>query len=264
MWRFALVVGIIGCKPPAVVAEPVSVAETLPVVVPMTATTSTSADRDHDGIVDARDGCPGVAEDVDQFEDEDGCVDRDNDKDGVVDAFEWKDGRWTNCDFKMQGDELVDCRDRPEDRDGVEDEDGCPDVMCFDHCQLKLGRVHHDARGAFIGDVTAEFDSVAKVLQTTPTLRVHVQAHVERRRNAAVARKASQQLGELAAAELVRRGVTPERLEVLPYGHEMPIADEKLPSGREANRRIDFMVTGLDPCSCRPFVADRMRSETCV
>lgn len=65
-------------------------------------------DSDGDGLVDKEDGCPQDAEDMDQFEDENGCPDLDNDQDGIVDA---SDG----------------CPLEPEDEDAYDDEDGCPD-----------------------------------------------------------------------------------------------------------------------------------------
>lgn len=260
MWRFALVWWVVGCKPSAVVLEPVGVAEPVRVAEPA----SVTGDRDHDGIVDGRDGCPDVAEDVDEFEDEDGCVDRDNDEDGVVDAFEWKDGRWTNCDRRVRNGIEVDCRNLPEDMDGVEDADGCPDILCIDGCQVRLGRVRHDGRGAFIGDATAEFDVVVDALQKAPTMRVHVDAHVEKRKDGEAAKRTSQKVGEKAAAELVRRGVGSERFEVRGFGDAVPIADEKKPGGREANRRVEFMATGLDSCTCRPIVSGPVESGTCV
>lgn len=65
-------------------------------------------DRDGDGISDVRDGCPDEPEDLDGFEDADGCPDLDNDADGIADV-----------------DDL--CPNASEDRDGFEEEDGCPD-----------------------------------------------------------------------------------------------------------------------------------------
>lgn len=100
-----------------------------------------ATDGDRDGIPDESDECPNQAEDVDHFEDDDGCPDDDNDQDGVADAddgcpsipedtdgFEDDDG----CpDEDDDGDGLADRVDRcprvPEDRDGFEDGDGCPD-----------------------------------------------------------------------------------------------------------------------------------------
>lgn len=65
-------------------------------------------DNDRDGIDDVKDKCPNKAEDMDGFEDEDGCPDPDNDKDGILDLNDK-------------------CPNLAEDFDGIEDEDGCPD-----------------------------------------------------------------------------------------------------------------------------------------
>ena len=46
-------------------------------------------DRDRDGLADKVDQCPLVPEDLDNYEDSDGCPDLDNDGDGVADK---KDG----------------------------------------------------------------------------------------------------------------------------------------------------------------------------
>lgn len=67
-----------------------------------------SLDRDGDGVPNKFDACINVPEDVDGFEDDDGCPDEDNDKDGILDI---SDG----------------CPNRPEDVDDFEDADGCPD-----------------------------------------------------------------------------------------------------------------------------------------
>jgi outer membrane protein OmpA-like peptidoglycan-associated protein len=65
-------------------------------------------DRDHDKILDTVDKCPTVPEDVDSYQDNDGCPDPDNDSDGILDV-----------DDK--------CVDVAEDKDVFDDEDGCPD-----------------------------------------------------------------------------------------------------------------------------------------
>jgi OOP family OmpA-OmpF porin len=98
-------------------------------------------DTDGDGINDDTDKCISDAEDMDSFEDEDGCPDLDNDKDGVPDAsdkcpmdaedadgFEDDDG-CPELDNDKDGvpDVADSCKDQPEDPDGFQDEDGCPD-----------------------------------------------------------------------------------------------------------------------------------------
>jgi hypothetical protein len=42
-------------------------------------------DKDHDGVPDDVDQCPEIPEDIDGFEDQDGCPDIDNDDDGILD-----------------------------------------------------------------------------------------------------------------------------------------------------------------------------------
>lgn len=65
-------------------------------------------DSDRDGIADSDDSCRGVPEDLDGFEDADGCPEADNDGDGVLDPVDL-------------------CSEEAEDPDGFLDEDGCPD-----------------------------------------------------------------------------------------------------------------------------------------
>ncbi len=65
-------------------------------------------DSDKDGIADEDDACPEKPEDLDEYQDIDGCPDPDNDGDNVADIHET-------------------CDNEPEDLDGFEDSDGCPD-----------------------------------------------------------------------------------------------------------------------------------------
>ena len=65
-------------------------------------------DSDNDGIVDANDICPEEAEDFDNYNDDDGCLDADNDNDSIPDS-------------------LDECPSIPEDHDNFNDADGCPD-----------------------------------------------------------------------------------------------------------------------------------------
>ncbi len=100
-------------------------------------------DRDDDGIADADDECPDEPEDIDTFEDENGCPDPDNDADGIADGDD-------ECPLEAETVNEVDdedgcpdvvgdrdndgipdttdaCPTEPEDADGFEDDNGCPD-----------------------------------------------------------------------------------------------------------------------------------------
>lgn len=66
------------------------------------------SDNDNDGIIDSLDTCPNTAEDLDAFEDSDGCPEEDNDQDGIKDVSD-------------------SCPNIKEDLDQWKDDDGCPD-----------------------------------------------------------------------------------------------------------------------------------------
>jgi outer membrane protein OmpA-like peptidoglycan-associated protein len=95
-------------------------------------------DRDHDGIPDNVDKCPDQPEDMDGFQDEDGCPDPDNDNDGILDTADKcpnEAGPMTNFGCPVldhDGDGIPDdkdkCPNEPEDKDGFQDDDGCPDL----------------------------------------------------------------------------------------------------------------------------------------
>lgn len=103
---------------------------------------TTSGDRDGDRLEGVADRCPDEAEDMDGYQDSDGCPDRDNDSDGILDDIdrcageaEDKDGfeDGDGCaDPDNDGDGVADAQDRcplrPEDKDGFQDADGCADA----------------------------------------------------------------------------------------------------------------------------------------
>jgi OmpA-OmpF porin, OOP family len=102
---------------------------------------ATVSDKDRDDVADSADQCPGVPEDNDGFQDDDGCPDFDNDNDGIYDKddkcpdeAEDKDGfqDFDGCpDLDNDNDGIADstdqCPDKPETKNGFKDEDGCPD-----------------------------------------------------------------------------------------------------------------------------------------
>jgi outer membrane protein OmpA-like peptidoglycan-associated protein len=100
-------------------------------------------DADGDKVPDSGDRCPSAAEDVDGFEDDDGCPDPDNDADGALDDEDgcpleaedrdsYKDA--DGCpEPDNDGDGVLDTRDlcplEPESFDGSGDGDGCPELL---------------------------------------------------------------------------------------------------------------------------------------
>ena len=193
-------------------------------------------DRDSDTIPDARDACPDEPEDLDKFEDDDGCVDRDNDSDGIPDAHEFVAGRWTRCDV---------C---PADPASPGDLDGCPDFSVFGFCgSISIGVLSYTRTTGLTAAELEPLAEVVRVMQEKPHIRVYVDGHVDQQRLAASAKRITQKLAEMALEELVARGVTRERLEARGWDHATPRAHNKTAKGRASNRRIEFTV--VDPAS---------------
>jgi hypothetical protein len=100
-------------------------------------------DRDDDLVKDSKDACPDTPEDIDGYQDDDGCPEDDNDGDGIVDSmdsapnlaedfdgFQDDDGRPDlDNDFDGIADFEDQCPNQPEDFDGDRDFDGCPDLV---------------------------------------------------------------------------------------------------------------------------------------
>ncbi|XXX72789.1 OmpA family protein [Sorangium sp. So ce134] len=138
-------------------------------------------DGDADGIPDESDRCPAKAEVINGLDDKDGCPDElaDRDKDRVPDAQDKcpdQPGRVLlpehyGCPDKDEDgvpDPVDKCIDAPEDTDGFEDEDGCPDPdndrdgvldqqdECIDQPEVKNGFKDEDGCPDELPDTDAD------------------------------------------------------------------------------------------------------------
>lgn len=203
-------------------------------------------DRDGDGVVDARDACRLRAEDLDGFEDDDGCPDPDNDGDRVLDV----DDR---------------CPCQPETYNGGDDEDGCPDecrVLLVDTRIQFLEKIFFAPSQAELPpDASPILDDIARVLGEHPEIR-HVTVHGHASRDERSARALSEARARGVMAALVERGVAAERLAAVGHGVERPQAAPGTEEAAERNRRVDFEVDDADdpPArrSCRPLPGPRV------
>lgn len=116
-------------------------------------------DDDADGIPDTRDACPNVAEDRDGFEDGDGCPDPDDDHDGILDGADH-------------------CPNVAEDVDGFEDADGCPDLD--DDRDGILDTVDACPREAETQNGWQDTDGCPDVLPPPPVVRAAYEVQLDR------------------------------------------------------------------------------------
>jgi OmpA-OmpF porin, OOP family len=198
-------------------------------------------DSDGDGLRGTADACPDRPEDVDQYEDEDGCPEIDDDLDGILDL-----------DDK--------CRNVAETHNGFDDEDGCPDTVPDDVAALEgpIPRLFFAAGSAVLRPESRQsLDRIAATLAKYPTTRIRLLGHTDTTEvppppnpdddASAGVQEANEQVLSLDRAEavktyLVDRGIRPYRLEARGLGREAPLADNATPRGRLTNRRVDLQL----------------------
>ena len=186
-------------------------------------------DTDKDGLLDPKDKCPLEPEDKDGFQDEDGCPDPDNDHDGIPDVSDR-------------------CPNEPEVVNGVDDTDGCPDQGLVKLTKAKieiLDKVYFDFNKATIKPQSFELlNQVAFVIKSAANIKkLQVQGHTDNKGNAKYNLKLSQQRADSVMKYLVGQGVDVTRLEAMGFGDTQPIEENRTQSGRDANRRVEFVIT---------------------
>jgi outer membrane protein OmpA-like peptidoglycan-associated protein len=208
-------------------------------------------DGDADGTLDRLDRCPsqaGVAENG-------GCPDADLDGDGVVDRLdrcpdvpgvaEQGGCPWPDSD----ADGVIDREDNCPKASGTRLNQGCPvdkkqlvaitgdRIIIKDKVYFDTGKASIQARS------NALLDNLATVLADHLELtHVRVEGHTDDQGNAATNEALSQARADAVKAALVKRGVSESRLEAKGFGSARPLESNATRAGREANRRVEFIV----------------------
>ena len=183
-------------------------------------------DTDGDGILDKDDRCRDEPEDVDGFQDQDGCPDPDNDGDGIPDT-----------------------RDECPELRGRRANDGCPvhtyvkieygRLYIFGKVLFPTGSAHIDRRSGPL------LDQIAVALKSNPQVgRIRIEGHTDNIGGAGFNLQLSQERAESVRAALIKRGVDGNRLSTRGLGETRPVAPNRSPAGRAKNRRVEFIITG--------------------
>ena len=187
-------------------------------------------DSDNDGIEDSEDECPNDPEDMDSFEDANGCPDPDNDGDGVPDDRD-------KCP-----------RTAP---DSKVDADGCVVEVPI----VTTEKAFVPASGGEIlegvsfvsgsAELTPASISVivelAATLQADPDLKLEIAGHTDATGGSEANRNLSQRRAESVRRSLIQMGIAPDRLLAVGYGEDFPIADNATAEGRARNRRVEVV-----------------------
>ncbi len=184
-------------------------------------------DRDSDGVLDAEDKCPDEPEDVDGFEDRDGCPDHDNDQDGIDDEDDA-------------------CPLEPETHDGIADDDGCPDqvrvegslITTFEPVRFKTNSAEIEPQSHGM------LREIAGVMRANPGMEIHVAGHADAKGDEEHNLELSEARAQSVRTFVISQGVESSRIDAKGYGEDKPVADNESTSGRRKNRRVEFHIKG--------------------
>jgi len=217
-------------------------------------------DSDHDGVDDLEDRCPSSAEDVDGFEDDDGCPDEDNDRDGVPDESDA-------------------CPNEAEEMTGDGDGDGCPGTSTKASSPTTPSEPRSPepapsapaqpgwkvVQEALPAPITFSFQSeqltpeaervliqFAALIRRYPRVRLSIEGHAsleaeavdrdglarQRRGNMDISRGRAERVARI----LIARGARAQSIETRPLGSDRPLTTNDTESGRAQNRRVEIRV----------------------
>jgi len=187
-------------------------------------------DNDEDGTLDGDDRCPDGAEDRDGFEDEDGCPDPDNDADGIADV-----------DDK--------CPDEGESINRYEDEDGCPDVrpkvlkVTGGYIQMEGSVRFVDAQSAdILATSLPVLEDLAQQLKVRPDWVVRIEGHTSNRGKPEELVARSQARAQAVANFLIAQGLSKAAVLSQGYGGTKPKTTNRTKSGRAQNERVEVAL----------------------
>ena len=221
-------------------------------------------DRDGDGIFDDVDACPDEAGVASSDPSKHGCPPPpDRDGDGIPDDVDAcpdikgvasEDPATNGCPPDTDGDGIRDDVDACPKEKGKPNEDpekhGCPVAVRVTETEIQiLQQVQFDTGKATIKRASdGLLDEVAGVLKDHPEIiKIEVQGHTDNRGSASFNRRLSQNRANSVRAALVARGIAEERLVPKGYGPDSPIADNKTATGRQQNRRAQFVILEKAP-----------------
>jgi OmpA-OmpF porin, OOP family len=185
-------------------------------------------DNDHDGIPDSVDKCPMKPEDMDGFQDADGCPDPDNDNDSVLDVDDF-------------------CPNTPGQPGGSRP--GCPGLIVVTAKEIRITQqIHFEFNKAKIRPESFPIlDAIVDVLKDNAKINLEIQGHTDNVGNAAYNKKLSQSRSESVREYLVAHGIEMGRLQAVGYGMSQPVVPNSSAANRALNRRVQFIRTETPP-----------------
>jgi Tol biopolymer transport system component len=180
-------------------------------------------DTDKDGIPDDKDKCPEQSEDMDKFEDADGCPDPDNDNDGFAD-----------------GDDK--CPMEEETKNDFEEEDGCPDVNPLEKPTILYLEFDSSHKKIILTSIAMLEGFRDKLMETKSRVEIRAYLGKKRRGREEAYLERTQYRADAVRAYYIDRGIDSDRLVAVGYGSANPVASNSTSEGRGQNSRVEIVM----------------------
>ncbi|MBL8917552.1 MAG: OmpA family protein [Myxococcaceae bacterium] len=194
--------------------------------VPGTLAFSGCPDTDGDGFEDSVDACPAEAGVAPMR----GCPDADQDGDGVVDRFDA-------------------CRTVK----GTPANEGCPAaerqlvVITRERLIIRDKVYFASGKSVVLPRSALLLAQLARVLKEHPEIeRVSIEGHTDSQGERQMNLRLSEARAAAVRDALVRAGVASERIASRGFGPDQPVQPNATAAGREANRRVEFVIIGAE------------------
>ncbi len=186
-------------------------------------------DRDDDGIADADDGCPDAAGEANESPQDNGCP-ADPDGDGILYSAD-------ACPLE-KGEPHADPK-----------QNGCPKFVRLRKGEIVISqKVEFDTYGDSVGEAISEnseqlLQEVVDVINQHPEIELlEVQGHTDDSGNEEFNLELSERRAKAVLEWLANNGVARDRLTAKGYGFSRPVADNRVRTGRQRNRRVQFVI----------------------
>ncbi|WP_434044001.1 MULTISPECIES: OmpA family protein [Sorangium] len=218
-------------------------------------------DEDDDGFHDGIDACPTVAGAASDDPKKVGCP-GDADGDGIADAADAcpaakgpasRDPKQNGCPDDPDGDGVRGAADACPRERGLPDRDpkqnGCPRFVRVHTDEITTSKPvqfvpYGKTRTQTVDPISDEilYEVRDAILQNPDIELVEVQGHTDDNGTEKFNMTLSQDRADAVLSWLVAAGVPRDKLVAKGYGFEQPLADNRVKTGRQKNRRVQFMI----------------------
>ena len=167
----------------------------------------------------------------------------DTDGDGLSDGYEVKVLHTDPLNVDTDGDGIPDNEDGCPLEPGPKSNHGCPIEPFTTGSRIDLPKIQFEtAKWDVLPQSFTPLNELLGLMTKYPKIRISIQGHTDNSGDSLANESLSLNRARSVQNWLIEHGINASRMESRGYGQTRPIATNTTPEGREANRRIEFII----------------------